>query len=428
MAPNWELGMSDLDDRIAELQAQLAHLQEERRTRMQRYGSEFRQEKTDYFSVITSEELSLAALPELARLILDALPVQVFIKQAAPEENGRRYTYINQRARAILGWSEDKAKSAYDSEAFAGGTNSPEWQKMFTGETETLQSRRARRRELSWTASTKHGEAWRLNRVTEIPILITGFEDPIGFCAIAEDIEFQLFSATHSQLRRIFRHEYGNLSASVLRYVKSAQRQIRRIQQPGSVSNNLDAVLEDLQKIEGLLLVAANMADALYMAVGHIDEHSESTVERVAEEINYLFERAPFKVMVKIDDATRFARLRKPEAVKGLLVELIGNAEKHYDESANEIEIPVIASFTDGNVVWEVSNRCGQLKGSLDFGTSLTSESSGETRERFGARIIGDIIKRAYGADPSDMIEFPTALTDDGWVNVKLRCQIMEDS
>jgi hypothetical protein len=131
---------------------------------------------------------------------------------------------------------------------------------------------------------------------------------------------------------------------------------------------------------------------------------------------------------VKIDDATRFARLRKPEAVKGLLVELIGNAEKHYDESANEIEIPVIASFTDGSVVWEVSNQCGQLRGSLDFETSSASESSGEKRERFGARIIGDIIKRAYGADPSDMIEFPTALTDDGWVNVKLRCQIMEDS
>ena len=420
--------MSDLDERIAELQAELAFLQEKRRQRMHEYGSDVAQAEADCFAVITQDELNLAALPELARSILDALPAQIFIKEAAFDpQSGRRYTYINRTARDILGWTEEKAKSVFDSEAFAGGTDNPEWKKMFEGETETLKSRRSSRRELSWTANTEHGEAWRLNRVTEIPILMSGIEDPIGFCAIAQDIEFQLFAATHTQLRKIFRHEYGNLAASVLRHVKDAERVIKRTKKEslstspeGSDTSYLDKVLESLRAVEGYLLAAANVADTLYLAVGHIDQNSVSTVGKVASEVSQLFELAPFKVTVTFDDSIRSARILKPEAIKGLLVQLIGNAKKHYDESIDDVEIPVVARREGGKVCWVVSNRCQRLEGKLEFEPSVT-------REHFGAKIMGDVIKRAYGVKPGDMIEFPPAPTADGWIHVKLRCLVVED-
>jgi PAS domain-containing protein/two-component sensor histidine kinase len=416
--------MSNLDERIAELQVELASLQEQRRQQMQRYGSEVEEAETGCFTVITPDELNLTALPELARAILDALPVQIFIKEAASHpQKGRRYTYLNKKVRKILGWSREKAKSAYDSEAFAGGVNNLEWLTMFTGETETIESRKARLRELSWTTETEKGESWRLNKVLEVPILANGLQNPIGFCAIAQDIEFNMFAGTHTQLRKVFRHEYSNLTASVLSHVEDVEEIIRLSQQGDNSPSRLPEALESLNAVKGRLLIAARAADVLYLAVGNIDRNSYDTVDKVIDEIGQLYQPAPFRVSVTVTDSVRSARIWKPKAIKGVLVELIRNAEKHYDPSVSNKEIPISARLDGGVVVWEVSNRCRQLNGGLDFESSAGSGQLVETRERFGAKIIRDILKRAYGVEASDMIEFPQAPTPDGWIRVKLRCK-----
>lgn len=137
-----------------------------------------------------------------------------------------------------------------------------------------------------------------------------------------------------------------------------------------------------------------------------------------------MYEDAPFELSISVADDVRVTRIRAPEAVKGILVELIRNAVKHYDQAFSNITVPVSVKFVGREVIWRVSNRCSTLTGHLDF----TSNGSGDhsARECFGATVIRDIVLRAYRVNrPEEMVRFPSN-PSDGWVHVDLVCLVEE--
>ena len=419
--------MVTVEQRIAQLKRELSLLEEERaRTQSAADSSPsgvFEKADSGCFSIISEEELALVDLSPLAKCILDALPVQVFIKHAVPGAHGRRYAYLNQTARSIVAWSAKEVPLKYDSDAFAGGVTSSEWQAVLKGEGETLQARTPQRRQRNWTVQTEFGEEWRRNIVDEIPIMSPGNDGPVGLCAIAQDIGFQTFMGTHSQLRKVFRHEYSNLAASILKYTERVRRALESAD-PGASPKDLRGIAGNLLIAKKYLLMSARVADALYVAVRNLDPRELGTAEAVLRNLEDIHKDAPFQLVVDPDNVVRLTTFRAPSAITGILVELIRNAVKHSDSDVEPVEVGLAVRRVGPDIVWRISNRCTKLDGRLDFG--CPDRSTEPTSEHFGAQIIGDIVLRAFGIDdPEQIVHFP-ALTVEGWVHVEVACPAQE--
>ncbi len=215
-----------LDEQIRVLESQLAQLRLERRTR---FGSQKDWEMGDPFLVHSADEFTLDALPDLARAILDALPVSVFIKHADVSQNlGRRFTYVNAPARHMMPdgpWTELEVRDKHDSKAFPEGFNSVEYQNMLDQETETLNGKVSRRTTLTW----KHKEGRYRNTITfEIPIFRRGDNgveaNPVGFCAIAQEELPKQIPIVQSWLHRVFLHEFRGINACATAHSLRAKR------------------------------------------------------------------------------------------------------------------------------------------------------------------------------------------------------------
>ncbi len=364
------------------------------------------------FEADSIEGLALNELPSVAEQILEALPIQIFVKDSTPDESlGRKYRYLNKAARQILEWGLDEVTERFDSEAFAEGNQSQEWREMFEGETETIESLCPATKELSWTAKASGREVWRINRVLEFPIVKRGTKKAIGFCSIAQDIEFKAFSEIHSELHRILRHEYGNLTASVLAEVERASMILSEGPNTGVADSASRSIATILEAVEGRLEVAARSADFIYQAVANVDNVAVVSVGSIVDELQELFEVAPYNAKFSAGSKVRETRIKKGAVIRGIISELVKNAEKHLTrENGGQILVEIVA---DGDsLICKVMNRCDELKGRMCFGY----EEEGNATERFGSKIISSIVKRAFGhQEISEMLKFSH---EDGWVCV----------
>lgn len=354
----------------------------------------------------STEEMSFSSLPLFVRQLLDHLPVQVFVKSAdITPGKGRQYTYLNKRARDILNWKEGELH--YDGEAFHGGVASREWEEMSTGESLTLRERIKTIRELHWTTPT--GE-WRVNVAIQLPIILPAMDNRpeiIGFCAIAQDFDFHVSQQISEQLTKALLHEYGNFCNGVIDELEKARL-------PGAGRDRY------LDRVEGKAIVATEMARSLLAALRHTQLHRHRRTIRWVTDNLLTFARKWTAVALTLthEDDISDMQLAAPEAVYGILVQLLANAHKHTPEALLvDDRAPITLSVSRdaaraGHVVWSMSNRRATLTGRLDLGNLGGSE-------KVGGQLLGDVIRRVYGVDdPSSMITFPHALGEDGMVVV----------
>ena len=398
----------------------------------------------DPFIVAGEDDLRLSCMPDLVRSILDALPVSVFVKFATKvPQKGRLFTYINQLARERLKWTAAEVATHYDSEAFLNQWQSPLYQNMLQQESNTLNGKASRNTQLEW----QPGEAfWRRSRTLEIPIFRRDDVDrdnPIGFCAIAEEVEFKMFPFIHSWLRQVFDHEYLNMCQEVHLSVYRATKFLNTLKSSGfdrtassrDLPATVDRVAKDLDNALRHLVIYGRSSEELYKAfspqyydpTGNNDQILDQTVGQVVRDLRQIFDEAPFRVLFSISDGASDASIKRSAAVKGVLLALIGNARKHAADKADpESEVKVSVRRHHDAVVWGVGNRCDKLAGTLTLRTFLDrSKADASTKELTGV-IIGEILSRAFPTDTwKRMVRFPDTI-NRGWVEVTLNCDATE--
>lgn len=374
----------------------------------------------DCFFVDAADETELHDVPALARDILDRLPVQIFIKNAAPTKGrGRPYRYLNKIVRTITKWTKPAA-AYHDDEAFVDGVTDPLWKKMFKGETETIRSRQSAKRRLEWAHRTQDGVVWRINTVDEIPIVLRSTQEVIAFCALAQDIDFKAFGEAHRQLRAIMNHEYGNLANEVRGDVDTAIDLIEDVGTGAKRTDTLSETTELLVRARSRLLIARKVADAMFQAMYCARNDSVSGVvgKVVADLDAQVFTPRLWRLTSTVEPGVEDCRLHKPDAIKAVLIQLIQNAEKHTDGPLSAKEITLRVRRRASHIVWEIGNHCPNMKRVLEFERCLTTAA--EVVGGFGAQVIRDILCHCLEIDdPNDAIRFPDKPDADGWVRVE---------
>lgn len=414
-----------LERRLAELRAKQTNSEWEGPGNGKKYGQPF--------LVNDEDDLALDAMPDLVRQILDALPVSVFVKvsQITPDK-GRRFTYLNKLARDRKEWKAAEIPERYDSEAFFNEWNSPLYHTMLLQETDTLNLKKSRYMQLEWQPGE---DFWRRSKTLEVPIFRRGEVDdgnPIGFCAIAEEVEFKMFPFIHSWLRRVFNHEYRNMTFGIKAEIESAIDFLSDLETigPAPVRSNggLSAgtpqeAIQGLRNAMKLLTLHGRSYEELYDAFSPKPPADIRTVGEVIESIKKVFEIAPFELAITIDEGVREVQLKRWNVIKGVLLVLIGNAVKHADKGASP-KAHLKAYMETGKAVLVVRNRCKAPSGRLSLRTFEDRAQSDPSAKNLSGTIIGELLSRAY---PSlvwrDMVK---EIADSGWVQYGLYCDATE--
>jgi PAS domain-containing protein len=235
------MSTESIDDRIARLEKELAEARAGRQRPEWERPNPKSTNKGDPFFVTSEDDLYLRGIPDFIYTILEALPVSVFLKFSEVKEGGRQFTYMNQKARSRLKWTAEEVSSHYDSEAFLDRWKNPLYKAMLDQETKTLGGDFSRYMPLEWQPPDQHG---RRSQTLEVPIFkgdkVSG--EPVGFCAIAEEVEAEVFPFIHSWLREVTSHEYGNMCKAVQRSLDGAVDLANKVKtQPPAVGDELSA-------------------------------------------------------------------------------------------------------------------------------------------------------------------------------------------
>jgi hypothetical protein len=328
-----------------------------------------------------------------------------------------------------VGWgSELDVSSRFDSEAVAGGYESAEYQAMCAQESTTLRDWGSRWTRLEWSSAWAEG-GWRRNQTLEISI-VDGEGAPIGFCAVAEDIEFKLLPALHSWLRKVFQHEYNNASTQVVGLVFRAEEILNQHTsttggaETTEPTHSIGIALQHLESIKRRVLLSSRVATALIDAFANIHSKSRKALRKVEGELQEIYKTPPFLFKISpISHELGFFLIRKPEAIVGVLVELISNAVKH--SAGMDSETPIIVNVEQekpGVIAWIVSNRAKGLTGNLKIEQIIDAIPIQRSSE-IGSAVISEILSRAFPSeDIVKMVIFPTSLDAQGLVHVRLRC------
>lgn len=364
--------------RIAALEAQVEQLQLARPPRE-------RDKRVELLFVNTEQDL-FSVPADLALQILDALPVQIFIKRASKEPHkgpiasGRRYTFLNRMAAGIAGWHPADASRHLDCEAMA---DEDEYLHMESVETQTIQEKKRRDLPLRWT--TDDG-SWRVNNAIQLPIVLrTNSGEPgeaVGFCAIAHDIEFHRRITATRSLMRIIAHEVANLAAKVGDLVRLSERR------PPDMEKHL-------RRAAGWIDASAAIAEAMVASYEAMPPGEPVPVQAIVDRLRRIFDPLPANIEWSIDPGTSSVILKSPAAVRGILAEVIRNAIKHTTEEFLEGDnSPVsIAVFNENHsVIWKITNKCSSTTGSLRLDKSLEDLKS----PHMGGTALMDIIAHAY--------------------------------
>lgn len=410
-----------LRERVAELEAEVEAL---------RQGgadahSRDRNRKIRRLYVDDPEQLSLTNL-DLALQIIDAMPVQVFIKDAQHEfepdgsKKGRRYTFMNRKALELTGWKAEDVRNYVDKDAMSDPL---EYTRMDEVETKTIEAKEVHFEDLRWTSPD--GREWRINDIIQLPIARReeGVEvgEIIGFCALAQDIEFQHRVSASRPLMRIMAHEMGNLSDIVLGLLEQAQKD------PTQVDVHLE-------RAGGWVKGAHTIARAMLQSYGGgASSAFGNSSQGIRKELEYIFEPLPVSLQFSIDPQIEEVAYISPEGATGILVELLRNAIKHtssegYVDGMAMVEItarPDVLEHTGAPCTrWTVTNRCSNVRGQLELGDGPSSSID----DHMGGRAIMDILGHALLIKSNELTEetfrrfilFEPA-EDEGLVRVSFR-------
>ena len=425
--------MESTEDEIARLERRLAELRA-KRTNDEWEGPGNGRKHGQPFFVHDENDLALDAMPDLVRQILDALPVSVFVKVSQITPNrGRRFTYLNKLARDRKKWNATEIPERYDSEAFLNEWNSPLYHTMLVQETNTLDLKKSRYMQLEWQPGE---DFWRRSKTLEVPIFGRGEVDernPIGFCAIAEEVEFKMFPFIHSWLRRVFNHEYRNMTFGVKAEIEStidflsdlatAQSAPRRSDNGLSASTPGEAI-QGLKNAMKLLTLHGRSYEELYDAFSPKSPNETRTVAEVLDSIKKVFEIAPFEVTFAIDEGAAGGSLKRWNVIKNVLLVLMGNAIKHADRGASP-KAHINVYREEDKAVFAVRNRCQSPSAHMTLRTFEDRAQSDPSARNLSGTIIGELLSRAY---PSPVWkEMLKESADGGWVQYALYCDTVED-
>lgn len=372
----------------------------------------------EFFDVASEADMQLGGLPKFIYQLLDALPVQIFIKESAiTEERGRLYHYLNKAALERIGWQADEYQGLGDKDAIP---NPAEWHKVSKIEQETLDKQKYDYRALKWTGPDSK---WRINEAHQYAIVNPEGES-VGFCAIAEDISFEKAVDAFSPFVSVFSHEVGNMATGAVADFFRIERLSQRIQD-GSVEDAA-AALQEINNIAAIskAWLKSSRAISVHIMEGFKDTgrtHTGTAAEILQDTLQATKGFGTLSVCPNFK-TIQDSQLQSKNATIAILLELIRNAYKHtpphLTAEDGRPEIRISGKQSDKYFQWTISNRCDVLKGRI----SLDGSSNAS---RLGGLMVKFLLQNAYGiTNATDYIDFPDALDEAGWVHVNLRCPL----
>jgi hypothetical protein len=403
--------IGDLEQKIAELRGKLPHARDWEAPEPVNGKSLDEQKKGAPFIIHSETELGLNNLPDLAKQILDALPVQVYIKRADIDDTrkARQYTYLNKAVWDLNPtWHRTDVKTKYDNDVFAEGDKAKAlYAEMQAQETQTIISKHSR---ITYTPWTVGKGSWSENRNIEVPIL-SQEGDCVGFCSIAENFVFQQLPQLWANYQACSEHHVNNLFAAVEGWLDHAIDRIERLQSTaGSKDTELVEVLGDLTHISQRLRVHMQSAtfqiSALNSSVG--TPSGTGTVTDVIRALQHAYRNCGFGLTIDpACDSVVNMDIRQPKVVIAILSVFIANAVKYGTKQNGTKEIEIKCSLTNEMVEWEVSNQC-KKNASPPGEDYWTFPISGNLLDqRFDRRLLETFVRYFFPENATkDMIRF----------------------
>jgi PAS domain-containing protein len=372
-------------------------------------------EPGDPFIVQFREEMELNSLPELVSQILDALPVQVYIKKAEldPAKKARKYIYLNQMARSLRGWSREDVREQYDRNVFAPDDQAEDlYINMRAQETQTIKSKKSR---ITYTPWTVGDGCWSRNRNIEIPIL-DQIGNGIGFCSIAHDLVFRELPTVLSFYQRSSSHSIKNLIGGARGVLDSAKEKItdslKRISTPHP---DLSAALNALNAIGYLLELAWQTSQLQNNALGSIGGPIRiGTIGAIIDDLRDTYKDCGITLTIATTvGADMGTKIQQPNAVKAILSAFIANAVKYRprDSSIKDFECTIACKVNTTQVDWEVCNACEKYTHAYSLADAHKNDGRGQG---FDFELLRGLVTYAFPKKkPEDIIftEKPTEFT-----------------
>jgi PAS domain-containing protein len=365
------------------------------------------QEVGDPFRIHSEAELQLNNLPDLAQLIFDALPVQIYIKKPRIDDPvlGRQYIYLNQKAREIKGWKRGEEKGKHDRQIFADNPKGEElFKKMVPQETKTIEEGNSRFTDTEWNMDSG---SWKRNRNVEIPILDQKGQS-IGFCSISNSILFERLPAVLHFNQRSSGHTLANLATEVRSYLNMARTILTGLsKQTFTLQPNINTALHSLAAIGDILELSIQTSDIQLRALESIGGPiTTGTIANVIEELQSAYEGCGFTLTITPSAGLNAAaNIQQPNAVKAILSVLISNAIKHRDRKVlfvADVRCNIGVRATGNQVVWVVENDCEKYEAVFQLNEL---DVDGRLRGGFDSDLLRGIVAFAFpGKLPEDLI------------------------
>lgn len=385
------------------------------------------------FFIKYKDDLYLDTLSDLAWQILEALPVTVFVKFAdydKQEKKGRRFTFMNRLARKRLGWSFDEVRNRYDSEAFPDKSwNNPAYQRMLHQESITLcvedmetglpnmplteqsyesdnrtrdtgqLNAKSRYTFLEWQYEATSG---RRSRTLEVPVYLSGKDSPahpIGFCAIAEELDFTLSANLAHFYLSMFSHEMGTVTYQASDAFKQIAKYIS-----SNTGENQDALFKKARYFAELLPMRNQMYEEMMKAFDTSHNANRIRLQMIVQDLRSFYGEptCPWQISIIVQgeqDSLLRTRVRRPDAVKALVHVLIGNAVDHCDKQhGDRAKAEVLFGKANGQLRVSVRNISGSRPARsvvLDLFPRWATKVDGPGAG-FSGKMIGEILLQNY--------------------------------
>ena len=315
----------------------------------------------DYFRIPPNAPLDDVHANGLARQILDAIPIQIFIKGTAPIENGaenkgRPYIYRNRYAKYMSGAPLDEPESGTDKDAIS---DEAEWLLNYERETQFLKAGGTRELKAPWTSK----KGFRLNEVKLFKIFEDGdankdpasTEQPCAFVAIAEDITYQKQSVLWQGYAGVLRHDFNNLSQQLADLLDATTEAYKEGDHAKAHSCR--------QQVFGHLYLLETSLNCLSAAWDYEALSSFYPANDIVRIIRNAASRLPIDLEETIEHDCLATPLPGGGILPAVLIELLRNAFKYTAyEYVDEVTFRREIRFSlrrgpDDTLVWTVSNR-----------------------------------------------------------------------
>lgn len=316
------------------------------------------------------DDMRLDKADSLTLQILDALPIQIFLKDAEITKDqqgnikGRKYRYLNKKTLDTLHWKFDDVRTKYDLDAMP---DEQEWKRMEKLESKTIATKERHETTLKWTMPSEE-LGWLIIQVTQLAVVLCDDDsaDSVGFCSIAHSIPFEKFKFIYDPYNAVFSHEFSNAFLKTRMFISDANTALN--------NRNYDAVHLALRCIEATLNQSDKISDAFFKGFKEIglDEHDKALF--MYENINKFAEKliADIVFETKIEDSVYAFEIKYPKSMLAIFLELIRNSIKHSDMNFRKNTVPKItirvkkiddADGINGHLLqWTISNKAKNVR------------------------------------------------------------------